>query len=86
MRGKLFRIFYRRFYQASNLILQYKLANKQQGATNYVLDSEPDDDESDDETKPKYEIPYWAQGMYFFSGMFQIIVKIEYRYIKKIRI
>jgi len=31
---------------------------------NYILDSEPDDDESDDENKPKHEIPYWAQRMY----------------------
>ncbi|XP_032671629.1 golgin subfamily A member 6-like protein 1 [Odontomachus brunneus] len=35
--------------------------NKQQGTTNYVLDSEPDDDESDDENRPKHEIPHWAQ-------------------------
>ncbi|XP_018395516.1 PREDICTED: inner centromere protein A [Cyphomyrmex costatus] len=36
--------------------------NKYQGNVNYVLDSEPDDDESDDESKPKHEIPYWAQA------------------------
>ncbi|XP_018367627.1 PREDICTED: inner centromere protein A isoform X2 [Trachymyrmex cornetzi] len=37
--------------------------NKYQGTVNYVLDSEPDDDEeSDDESKPKHEIPYWAQA------------------------
>ncbi|EFN78802.1 hypothetical protein EAI_14357 [Harpegnathos saltator] len=43
--------------------VKYKqAANKQQGTTNYVLDSEPDDDESDDESRPKHEIPYWAQS------------------------
>jgi len=51
--------------------LQYKQAvqanNKCQNAVNYVLDSEPDDDESDDESKPKYEIPHWAQGTCIFS-------------------
>ncbi|XP_071645172.1 uncharacterized protein Incenp isoform X3 [Temnothorax longispinosus] len=37
--------------------------NKHQGATvSYVLDSEPDDDESDDESRPKHEIPHWAQA------------------------
>ncbi|KAL0125200.1 hypothetical protein PUN28_004380 [Cardiocondyla obscurior] len=35
---------------------------KSQGVMNYVLDSEPDEDESDDETKPKYDIPHWAQA------------------------
>lgn len=35
--------------------------NKHQGPVNYVLDSEPDDDDSDDESKPKHVIPYWAQ-------------------------
>ncbi|KAL2715936.1 inner centromere protein A [Vespula squamosa] len=36
-------------------------ANKNQGPVNYILDSEPDDDDSDDESKPKHVIPYWAQ-------------------------
>ncbi|EFN73430.1 hypothetical protein EAG_11705 [Camponotus floridanus] len=41
---------------------QYKQANnKNQGVTHYMLDSDPDDDESDDESRPKHEIPYWAQ-------------------------
>ncbi|XP_033322764.1 inner centromere protein isoform X2 [Megalopta genalis] len=40
---------------------QAKYANKHQGPMNYVLDSEPDEDGSDDESKPKHEIPYWAQ-------------------------
>ncbi|XP_025262440.1 inner centromere protein [Camponotus floridanus] len=35
--------------------------NKNQGVTHYMLDSDPDDDESDDESRPKHEIPYWAQ-------------------------
>ncbi|EZA58880.1 hypothetical protein DMN91_010838 [Ooceraea biroi] len=38
-----------------------QINNKHQGATNYILDSEPDDDESDDENRPKHEVPYWAQ-------------------------
>lgn len=38
-----------------------QIDKKHPGATNYVLDSEPDDDESDNENKPKHEIPYWAQ-------------------------
>lgn len=29
-----------------------------------MLDSEPDDDDSDDESRPKHEIPNWAQSMY----------------------
>lgn len=36
-------------------------ANKNPGPVNYVLDSEPDDDDSDDENKPKHVIPHWAQ-------------------------
>lgn len=36
-------------------------ANKQQEPVNYILDSEPDDDDSDNESKPKHVIPYWAQ-------------------------
>ncbi|XP_053977822.1 inner centromere protein-like [Hylaeus volcanicus] len=44
------------------LIAQAKYASKHnQGPTNYILDSEPDEDESDDETRPKHVIPYWAQ-------------------------
>lgn len=37
--------------------------------THYVLDSDPDDDESDDESRPKHEIPYWAQRMYFLFSI-----------------
>ncbi|XP_031847983.1 inner centromere protein [Nomia melanderi] len=40
---------------------QAKYGNKHQGPTNYILDSEPDEDESDDESRPKHAIPYWAQ-------------------------
>ncbi|XP_076300934.1 inner centromere protein [Lasioglossum baleicum] len=41
---------------------QAKYANKyHQGPTNYVLDSEPDEDGSDNESNPKHAIPYWAQ-------------------------
>ncbi|XP_012541233.1 inner centromere protein A [Monomorium pharaonis] len=36
--------------------------NKNQAVVNYVLDSEPDDDDSDDENRPKHEIPHWAQA------------------------
>ncbi|XP_043259495.1 inner centromere protein A-like [Colletes gigas] len=43
------------------LMAQAKHENKHQGPTNYILDSEPDEDYSDDETKPKHVIPYWAQ-------------------------
>ncbi|KAK2585796.1 hypothetical protein KPH14_010401 [Odynerus spinipes] len=35
--------------------------NKHQGPVTYILDSEPDDDDSDDESRPKHVIPYWAQ-------------------------
>ena len=34
---------------------------KHQGPTNYILDSEPDDEDSDDESRPKHVIPHWAQ-------------------------
>lgn len=44
------------------LMSQIKYGNKPHGPTTYVLDSEPDDDESDDESKPKHIIPYWAQS------------------------
>ncbi|KAK9309929.1 hypothetical protein QLX08_000566 [Tetragonisca angustula] len=44
------------------LMSQIKYGNKHHGPTTYVLDSEPDDDESDDESKPKHIIPYWAQS------------------------
>ncbi|XP_011883018.1 PREDICTED: inner centromere protein-like isoform X2 [Vollenhovia emeryi] len=39
-----------------------QINNKYQGAVTYVLDSEPDDDDSDDESRPKHEIPHWAQA------------------------
>lgn len=45
-------------------MFQTKYGNKH-GPTNYVLDSEPDEDESEDESKPKHIIPYWAQRKYF---------------------
>ncbi|CAK9825015.1 Inner centromere protein B [Anthophora retusa] len=44
------------------LLTQVKIGAKHCAATNYVLDSEPDDDESDDESSPKHLIPYWAQS------------------------
>ncbi|XP_015436770.1 PREDICTED: inner centromere protein B-like isoform X2 [Dufourea novaeangliae] len=40
---------------------QAKHGNKNHGPTNYILDSEPDEDESDDENRPKHAIPHWAQ-------------------------
>ncbi|KAI4497187.1 hypothetical protein M0802_007671 [Mischocyttarus mexicanus] len=41
---------------------QIAAANKNPGPVNYVLDSEPDDDDDSDdyETKPKHVIPQWA--------------------------
>lgn len=49
-------------------IFQIKYGSKQYGGpTTYVLDSEPDDDESDDESKPKHAIPHWAQCKYCFT-------------------
>lgn len=45
-------------------------ANKNQGPVNYILDSEPDDDDSDDESKPKHVIPYWAQRTYIYLFFF----------------
>ncbi|OAD55998.1 Inner centromere protein A [Eufriesea mexicana] len=44
------------------LMTQAKYESKQHGPTTYILDSEPDDDESDDESSPKHVIPYWAQS------------------------
>ncbi|XP_071867896.1 inner centromere protein [Bombus fervidus] len=44
------------------LTSQTKYGSKQHGPTTYVLDSEPDDDESDDESRPKHTIPHWAQS------------------------
>lgn len=42
---------------------KYKQANNKNQVINYVLDSDPDDDDqSDDESRPKYEIPYWAKS------------------------
>ncbi|XP_012232904.1 inner centromere protein A-like isoform X2 [Linepithema humile] len=41
------------------LMLAAQAKNKP-GPTDYKLESEPDDD-SDDESRPKHEIPYWAQ-------------------------
>ena len=43
------------------LAAQAKQGMKHHGPTNYILDSEPDDEESDDESKPKHLIPHWAQ-------------------------
>ncbi|KOC66275.1 Inner centromere protein A [Habropoda laboriosa] len=44
------------------LLAQAKSELKHHGPTNYILDSEPDDEESDDESRPKHVIPYWAQS------------------------
>lgn len=41
---------------------KYKQASNKNQVINYVLDSDPDDDQSDDESRPKYEIPYWAKS------------------------
>lgn len=46
--------------RVKNQMLGSKYGHKHHGPTNYILDSEPDEDESDDETKPKHVIPYWA--------------------------
>lgn len=35
---------------------------KLQGPQAYVLDSDPDDEESDDESRPKHPIPHWARS------------------------
>ncbi|XP_076665269.1 inner centromere protein isoform X2 [Andrena cerasifolii] len=43
------------------LAAQAKHGMKHHGPTNYILDSEPDDEESDDESRPKHVIPHWAQ-------------------------
>ncbi|XP_076749009.1 inner centromere protein isoform X1 [Xylocopa sonorina] len=45
------------------LMSQAKYGSKHQGPTTYILDSEPDDDDSDDEYSPKHAIPYWAQAL-----------------------
>uniref|UniRef100_A0A0C9R0B1 Incenp-a_0 protein n=1 Tax=Fopius arisanus TaxID=64838 RepID=A0A0C9R0B1_9HYME len=39
-----------------------RVEQKMQEPQAYVLDSEPDDEHSDDESKPKYPIPYWARS------------------------
>ncbi|CAL7945387.1 unnamed protein product [Xylocopa violacea] len=44
------------------LMSQAKYGSKHQGPTTYILDSEPDEDDSDDEYSPKHAIPYWAQA------------------------
>nr|XP_012140684.1 PREDICTED: inner centromere protein A-like [Megachile rotundata] len=44
----------------NQIVTQSKYGHKYHGPTNYILDSEPDEDESDDESKPKHVIPYWA--------------------------
>ncbi|XP_043604810.1 inner centromere protein A-like, partial [Bombus pyrosoma] len=36
--------------------------SKQQGSTTYVLGSKPDNDESDDESRPKHTTPHWTQS------------------------
>ncbi|KAG6796670.1 abhydrolase domain-containing protein [Apis mellifera caucasica] len=46
----------------NQMLAQTKYGSKYNGPTTYILDSEPDDDDSDDETKPKHIIPYWAQS------------------------
>lgn len=46
--------------KAKNQLQQAKYGNKNNGPTTYILDSEPDEDDSDDETKPKHAIPHWA--------------------------
>lgn len=54
--------------------MQQKQINSKQQVMNYVLDSEPDDDDSDDESRPKHEVPHWALRMYIFFR-FEIIIK-----------
>ncbi|XP_066592072.1 inner centromere protein A [Prorops nasuta] len=43
-----------------NQMIQSK-AQDSKNAVNYILDSEPDEDGSDDESEPKYAIPHWAK-------------------------
>ncbi|XP_043278519.1 inner centromere protein A isoform X2 [Venturia canescens] len=49
--------------EAARLKAQYlaKMRQAQQDPTSYILDSDNPDDESDDESRPKHVIPYWAQ-------------------------
>ncbi|XP_074110503.1 inner centromere protein [Cotesia typhae] len=46
-------------YQAKVKAMQME---KNQAPTSYKIDSDPDDDESDNESNPKHPIPYWAQA------------------------
>ncbi|XP_063982983.1 inner centromere protein A [Diachasmimorpha longicaudata] len=39
-----------------------RVEQKMQEPQAYVLDSDPDDDESDDESRPKHPIPHWARA------------------------
>lgn len=39
---------------------EQKAQQQKQNPTNYILDSEPDEEESDDESRPKHPIPHWA--------------------------
>ncbi|XP_014218461.1 inner centromere protein A [Copidosoma floridanum] len=36
------------------------MAAQKQGANNYKIDSDPDEEDTDDECKPKHQIPQWA--------------------------
>lgn len=36
---------------------------QKQAPSNYKIDSDPDEEESDDESKPKHKIPHWASSM-----------------------
>lgn len=40
--------------------------------TNYKMDSDPDEEESDDESKPKHAIPRWASSMNL-KNFFEVI-------------
>ncbi|XP_017893033.1 inner centromere protein-like [Ceratina calcarata] len=46
--------------KSKNQLHQTKYGTKNNGPTAYILDSEPDEDGSDDESRPKHVIPYWA--------------------------
>ncbi|KAH0539674.1 inner centromere protein A-like [Cotesia glomerata] len=53
-------------YQAKVKAMQMEKNQQQQqlheAPTSYKIDSDPDDDESDNESNPKHPIPYWAQA------------------------
>lgn len=59
-----------------------KAAAQKQVPSSYKIDSDPDEEDSDDESKPKHEIPTWASSTFvkLKSKFYNDFVKMFFSY------